>query len=291
MKKKILFIVNPHSGVDRVKSIQALIEAGIDSNKFDVAIAHTKNAGHGTELAREAAAAGTDIVVAVGGDGSVNDVVKGIYGTQTKLGIVPKGSGNGLARSLKIPLDAAAAIDAINNANAITIDVGTANNIVFAANIGVGFDAQVAKEFAKSKRRGLAAYSWIVTKLLWTYKAQEWDIEVDGTSYREKCFMLNVANAKQFGYNFKIAPLADLQDGQFDIILVRNFPKLLGLFIVARAFRGTLLKSRYVTFLRGSHVKISHQNLQMMQADGDTHACENSLEVNLKPAAISIIVP
>jgi diacylglycerol kinase (ATP) len=291
MKKKIFFIINPRSGVDRVKAITSLIKEGLDNSRFDTSIAYTQYAGHGTELAKEAVANKVDIVAAVGGDGSVNDVIKGIYNTTTQLAIIPKGSGNGLARSLNIPLDTAAAIGVINQERAIAIDLGKANDLIFAANIGVGFDAHVAHAFAKSKRRGLAAYAGIVTKLLWGYKACDYQIEVDGQDYTERCFMLNVANAKQFGYNFQIAPIADLQDGQFDIILLKPFPKLLGLPIVLKAFSGRLLNSRYVHYLRGRSVVIRRSGMQLMQADGDAHSCKDALHIAILPSALSVLVP
>jgi diacylglycerol kinase (ATP) len=289
--KKILFIINPRSGVDRVKALQGLIEQHLDKNKYTHEIAYTQYAKHGTELARKAAEEGIEIVVAVGGDGSVNDIIAGIHGTKTTLAIIPKGSGNGLARSLKIPLDPAHALALINKGTTATIDLGKADDRIFVSNTGVGFDALVARKFAKSNRRGMAIYSWIVTKYLWMYKEWKWDIEVDGISMQEKAFILTVANAAQFGYNFKIAPLADLQDGLFDIVIIKKYPKILGALIALRAFQGTLMKSKYVLHFKGKNVTISHPQLSLLQMDGDVHKCGNKVKIEMLKASLNILIP
>jgi len=289
--EKVLFIINPKSGVDRVKALAAVIDQQLDKRRFESEIAYTQYAKHGTILAREAVARGVQIIAAVGGDGSVNDVIAGIRGTEATLAIIPKGSGNGLARSLGIPLEAEKAIRLINRGRKHSIDLGKAGEQLFVSNVGVGFDSLVAKKFAKSKRRGMMMYSWIVTKYLWKYKEWTWEIEVDGKKMKERAFILTVANAQQFGYNFKIAPLADLQDGLFDIVILKKYPKVLGALIALRAFRGSLLKSRYVAYTRGREVTIRHAHLNMMQVDGDVHPCSTELKITMLPAALNVLVP
>lgn len=289
--KKILFIINPKSGVDRVKALQDLIDQHLDHSQFEHKIAHTQYAKHGTEIAKEAAENGYDIVVAVGGDGSVNDIIAGIHSTKAKLAIIPKGSGNGLARSLHIPLDAAKAIQLINQGNNITIDLGKADNRIFVSNAGVGFDALVARKFAKSNRRGMAIYSWIVTKYLWMYKEWVWEMEVDGIPIKERAFILTVANAAQFGYNFKIAPHADLQDGLFDIVIIKKYPKILGALIALRAFKGTILQSKYVVHFKGKNITIRHPKLTLLQMDGDIYKCGTEIQIQMQPASLNILVP
>ncbi|RYZ38552.1 MAG: diacylglycerol kinase family lipid kinase [Sphingobacteriales bacterium] len=289
--EKVLFIINPRSGVDRVKALQGLIDRYLVKDKYHYEIAYTQYAKHGTELAREAAANGIPVIVAVGGDGSVNDVITGIQGTAATLGIIPKGSGNGLARSLHIPLDPSGALAVINERKAVKIDLGRADNRIFVSNAGVGFDALVARKFAKSNRRGMAIYSWIVTKYLWMYKEWKWNINVDGLAMQEKAFILTVANAAQFGYNFKIAPLADLQDGLFDIVIIKKYPKILGALIAIRAFNGSLMKSKYVLHFKGRNITISHPQLSLLQMDGDVHPCGNEVKIEMLPAGLNILVP
>jgi diacylglycerol kinase (ATP) len=290
-KKHLAFIINPKSGVDRIKAIQHTIETRLDKDQYSYEIIHTQYAKHGTELAKQAAAKGAYAVVAVGGDGSVNDIVAGLIGTETALAIIPKGSGNGMARTMGIPLKEGEAIDVINKGNTLHIDIGFANGHPFISNAGVAFDALISKKFAKSTRRGLAIYSWLVTKHMWTYNEWKWDITIDGEKIKERAFIISVANGKQFGYNFKIAPDADWTDGLFDVIIIRRFPKVLGGMLVLRAMRGTILKSPYVKHYLGREVTLSHPELKLMQTDGDAHPCVNEINFTLKQRAQKVIVP
>ncbi len=288
-RKHLVFVINSRAGVRRNKVVQEAVEAGLDHKQYTYTIQYTQYARHGAELAAEAAKAGAYAVVAVGGDGSVNDIVTGLQGTATALAIIPAGSGNGMARTLKIPLDIHKAISVINRNNAIMMDIAFVNEQLFVSNAGVGFDALISKKFAKSRRRGLAIYSWLVTKYLWMYKSWDWDIEIDGNKIREQAFIVNVANGQQFGYNFRIAPLADCQDGLLDLVIIKKFPKVLGLSIAVRAMSGTLMKSPYVTHLRGKEITISHPKLKLMQTDGDAHECTSPLHFSIQHRSQKVI--
>jgi YegS/Rv2252/BmrU family lipid kinase len=290
-KKHLVFIINPKSGVDREKAIKSAIETTLDHEQYSHELVHTEYAKHGIELARQAAQKGAYAVVAVGGDGSVNDIANGLDGTGTALAIIPKGSGNGTARTLGIPLDIHAALKVINKGNTIKMDIAYANNNLFISNAGVAFDALIAKKFAKSLRRGIAMYSWLVTKYMWLYNERIFEIEADGQKFSERAFIACVCNMQQFGYNFKIAPQADWTDGLFDVIIIRRFPKILGGMLVLRAMTGTITKSPYVKFLRAKEVTISNPILKLMQTDGDAHDCASSIRFTLKPAAQTVIVP
>jgi YegS/Rv2252/BmrU family lipid kinase len=290
-RRHLVFIVNPKSGVERQKAVQNAIDQHLDHQHFTYEIQHTQFAKHGTELAAAAAASGAFAVVAVGGDGSVNDVVAGLMGTETALAIFPKGSGNGMARTMEIPLGEKEAIETINKCNVQPMDVGFVNGRPFISNAGVGFDALIAKKFAKSERRGFVVYSWLVTKYLWLYNEWDWRISVDGEEVKERAFLVNVANGKQFGYNFKIAPQADWQDGMLDVIIIKKFPKMLGTNLVIRAMNGTITDSRYVRHLRGKNITITHPDLRLMQTDGDAHPCNNRLEFSVKQGIQKVLVP
>lgn len=291
MKKHLVFIVNPRSGTDRVKAIQSAIDAGIDTSIYTHETLYTERAAHATELAQKAAAAGAHIVVAVGGDGSVREVAMGLMGTHTALGIIPKGSGNGMARTLRIPLKVAEAVQVINAGTLCRIDIGYVNDNLFISNAGVGFDALISGKFARSKRRGLAAYSWLVTRHLWMYNDWDWRITIDGEVHKERAFLVNVANGQQFGYNFKIAPLASYTDGMLDVTIIRKFPKMLGGSLLIRALNGAIHKSPYVKHYRAKEVSISHPDLRVMQTDGDAHPCSNRLDFRIMHDALNIIVP
>lgn len=290
-RKHLVFIVNPKSGVEREKAIQRAIDNRLDSDIYSYEIQHTEYAKHGTELARNAAANNAFAVVAVGGDGSVNDIVSGLLGTETSLAIIPKGSGNGMARAMQIPLNEEQAIDVINKGNTIKMDIGYANDRPFISNAGVAFDALISRKFAKSTRRGFAMYSWLVTKHMWTYNEWDWDITIDGKHLKEKAFIVCVANGTQFGYNFQIAPDANWTDGLFDLIIINKFPKILSAAIVVRAMTGTLTSSPYVKHYRGKEIVISHPELKLMQTDGDAHQCANKVHFKMAQSAQKVIVP
>ncbi len=291
IKKHLVFIINPKSGVKKKKSVQLAIDSALDTERFTYELVYTKYPKHGTELAKQASEEGAYAVVAVGGDGSVNDIVAGLDGTSTALAIIPKGSGNGMARSMNIPLNTEEAIQVINKGNFINMDVGYANGQPFVSNAGVAFDALISRKFAKSVRRGLAMYSWLVTRYMWTYKEWDWDITIDGEQIKEKAFIISVANGKQFGYNFQIAPEANWTDGLLDIIVIRKFPKFLGGALVLRAIVGTITKSPYVTHYRGKEISISHPDLRLMQTDGDAHRCENKVNFHVEKGRQVVLVP
>jgi YegS/Rv2252/BmrU family lipid kinase len=291
LKKHLVFIVNPRSGVERRKEIRQAIEDTLDQQVYTYSIQETSHAGHGEELARDAAQAGAYSVVAVGGDGSVNDILRGLYGSDTLLSIIPKGSGNGMARTLGIPLDVRKAIQVINHGVSTRIDIAFADDKLFVSNAGVGFDALISKKFSRSKRRGLAMYSWLVTKYLWLYREWEWDLEIDGKSYHRKAFLINVANGTQFGYDFKIAPDANWTDGLLDVIIIRKFPKILGGLMALRLMKGSILQSRFVERIRGREITIANPSLKLMQTDGDARTCDPVIRFRIRQQCQGVIVP
>jgi diacylglycerol kinase (ATP) len=289
--KHLVFIINPHSGVDRQKAMQMAIDEVIDKSQFTYEIAFTEYAKHGIELARTAALKGAYAVVAVGGDGSVNDVVKGLLGTETALAIIPKGSGNGMARCMNIPLKERAALEVINKGRTERMDIAYANDQPFISNAGVAFDALISKKFATSKRRGMLVYGWLVTKHLWLYRTRKWNMNIDGEESTVRAFMIVVANGDEFGYGYKIAPGASWTDGLFDVIVVKKFPKIYGGLMAMRLRQGTITDSKYVERYRGKEITLSHPQLSLMQVDGDSHPCENKITFKLEAGKQKVIVP
>ncbi len=289
-RKHLVFIINPCAGVRRNKLIQDAVEAGLDRNQYSYDLQYTQYAKHGIELAAAAAKEGAYAVVAVGGDGSVNDIVNGLQGSSTALAIIPAGSGNGMARTLKIPKNIHQAIAIINRNNTAMMDIAYANDRLFVSNAGVGFEALISEKFTHSRRRGLAVYSWLVVKHLWQYQPLEWQIEIDGKKITECAFIVTVANGQQFGYNFHIAPTADWQDGLLDLVIVKKFPLALGVPIAIRSLNGTLLQSPYVRHFRGKEITISHPKLKLVQTDGDAHECTSSIHFKIVPHAQKIFV-
>ena len=222
-KKKIVFIMNPISGTVSKAGIPAIIDSTLDKEKFDYVIKHTEYAGHASDLAREAANAGTDIVVAVGGDGTVNEVARAIVHTHTALGIIPCGSGNGLARHLSIPLDFRKAIEIINACEIHDLDYGIINEMPFFCTCGMGFDAFISLKFAMSGKRGPISYAENVLKEGLKYKPETYIIENENGKQQYEAFLISCANASQYGNNAYIAPQASMSDGLLDVIIMEPF--------------------------------------------------------------------
>lgn len=225
MKKKMLVIVNPISGIGRQKKIERLLQENLNQDIFDFEVRYTQHIHHGTELARQGADQGFDIVTAVGGDGSVNDVIAGIYGSDATLGIIPCGSGNGLARCLKIPLTPTLAIRVLNQNNPGLIDTITLNDTHYIASIaGVGFDAHIARLMKSAKLRGFSAYLNLILREYPTYQEKDYRLVIDGKEIRRQAWFTTFANSNQFGYNAAVAPQAKLDDGLIDISIVDKIP-------------------------------------------------------------------
>ena len=201
MKTKVVFIVNPHSGFYRIIPVKYYIQRLVDTDTIQYYVVMTEYAGHAEKIARLSAENGADIVVAVGGDGTVNEVGRGLIGTETVMGLLPCGSGNGLARHLGIPTDTAKAIKLINKPHIIKIDYGLINNHPFFCTCGVGFDAQVSMKFAQGKTRGLASYIDKTLREFLKYRNERYQLITEESSQAVDAFIVTCANADQWGNN------------------------------------------------------------------------------------------
>jgi YegS/Rv2252/BmrU family lipid kinase len=290
--RKILIIINRKAGTDREKRLEDVIREILPSPAFSVEITHLAYLGHGAHLAQEAVQQGVDTVVAVGGDGSINEIAQGLTGSNTALAIIPLGSGNGLARALKIPLDARKAFQLIADNKRGAIDVGYANEYLFLSNAGVGFDALIADRFRNTTRRGLWGYAKLVIKSFREYKDRSYTIDIDGSTINRPAFMLSVANGNQMGYEFKLAPKASPFDGLLDVCIVPpvSFLGLLPLCIYS--LLGTVHKTRYMQHHTGQNITISSRQLAHLQVDGDAVPIGDEGEVRIKivKGAIKMII-
>ena len=285
---KYSFIVNPISGGKNKKKIIDLIKRTMDASGHEWELLPTEYAGHAISLAKEAK---SDVVVAVGGDGTVNEVATGLLGSDKALAIIPCGSGDGLALHLGISRKPAKALKQLLTGKLICMDSGTVNGHPFFCTTGVGFDADVALAFAKAKKRGLKTYiskSWNIWK---HYVPQTYKIDVDGVVTEMPAMFVTVANANQWGNRAKIAPEASVLDAQLDVTAVKpfrfwHFP-MLGI----RLFAGTANKSRRVVHLRGSHVTITRPAPGAIHHDGDPSEANLTIDVALHPASLHAIVP
>jgi YegS/Rv2252/BmrU family lipid kinase len=290
IRKKILFIVNPFSGVGRHKSIEKHIEKVLDHGLFDYEVKYTEAPHHATELTQNAINHKFDIVVAVGGDGTVNEVAKAIVGTDVILGIIPSGSGNGLARHLNISVFPEKAIRVINNQNVKKIDTAQANEQFFVNLAGVGFDALVAKKFAGQQRRGFFKYFKIAVQEYLRYEPTKFTMIVDGQKIKRKALFISFANSDQFGYNTSIAPQAKIDDGFIDISIVKKIPLWKTLFTATLLYSKQINRSKYIEVLRAKEVQIIRKK-KTIHLDGEPIKLSKNLIVKVNPSSLSVLVP
>ena len=291
MKKRIRYIINPKSGNKGKEELPGIIGRITDKELFDFEICHTEAPGHATVLAKEAADKNYDIVVAVGGDGSANETARGIMGSSAALGIIPTGSGNGMARHLKIPMKLEDAIGIVNLGHLETIDTLNVNDRFCIGTIGVGFDAHIAHLFAHSKVRGYSTYVKLVLGEFYSYKPKTFQIEVDGKSFSKECFLLTFANSSQFGNNAVIAPFADVQDGILDVSMMRKFPVIFAPHLIYRLMNNIIHKSRFFDMAKGTHVHVKNSGTLQGHIDGEPVIFNGDLNIRIVPSSLAVVVP
>ena len=289
MKNKVLFIVNPVAGTGRQKKIESVVEENLDHDLFDHSIRYTEHIHHGTELAREAADQGFDCVVAVGGDGSVNDVAQGLKDTGVHMGIIPCGSGNGLARTLKIPLRPALAVKTLNKLHSQTIDSIVVNDRYLSVNAsGVGFDAYIARLLKAVKKRGFQAYTSLVLREFASYKSNNYRITVDGRTLSRKAWFIAIANGRQYGYNLSVAPKAQISDGLLDITILDKVPLDHIPITAPLAFMNLLDHSQHAEMFRAKEVYIEGNLNKWVNIDGEGENLGNDLHFVVHPQSVKI---
>ncbi len=291
IKEKVLFIINPISGVGKQKTVEKAIEKSLDKSLFDYDIEYTEYAHHASLISLRATLEGYNSIIAVGGDGSINDCVRGLVGSKSYLGIIPAGSGNGLARHLRIPLDIGLAIEVINQNNRTSIDTIKVNSRIYASIAGVGFDALIAKEFQKSKTRGLNKYLSLVLQHYPLYEPKIYRLEIDNEIIETEALFISFANSNQFGYNAIIAPNAELDDGFIDISIVRKIPMMLLPWTAQLLFTKNFDKSIYVTNYKAKTAKLVNDESRLVNLDGESVVMERDLSFSILPKSLNIIIP
>lgn len=289
-KDRIIFVVNPISGIQGKKAILKWINERIDRSIHDYSIVKTEYAGHATQIAATAVNEGADIVVAIGGDGTINEVARSLIHTSTALGIIPCGSGNGLARHLRIPMDPKAAIDIINHGKRLKMDYGKINNIPFFCTCGVGFDAFVSLKFADSGKRGLLTYLENTLHESLTYQPETYEIENEEGSVKHKAFLIACGNASQYGNNAYITPQASLTDGLMDITILEPFSVLDVPSLSFQLFNKTIDQNSRIKTMRAQKIKIHRAKEGVLHFDGDPLMAGKELEVEIVPKALQVIV-
>lgn len=289
MKKKIAFIINPISGTHNKNNLPDLIHNELDNNQFESEIVFTQRRGHGRELSAEFVSKNFDAVVAVGGDGTVNEVARGLIHTNTALGIIPVGSGNGLARHLSVPLNSKQAIHQLNHSEIIGMDYGLVNDQPFFCTCGTGFDAYVSTEFAKSKNRGVMTYIEKMITGYFNYKSQNYRLVGDGIDLKDKAFVITFANASQWGNNAYIAPQASVQDGMLDISIMSNFPIIAIPSIALQLFTKTIDKDLFVTTLRTNEITLYRDEPGPFHFDGEPYEEGKEVKIRIIADGLSVL--
>ena len=287
--KNIAFIVNPVSGTKSKSRLAKLIRESRDLQQFAPTVVVTEYAGHATQLAQQFALQDYYAVIAVGGDGTINEVASGLIGSQTALGVVPNGSGNGFARHLDISTRMNRAIEMLNSSEPIFIDYGTVNDKPFFSTCGVGFDAVVAENFSNTER-GLKGYMQTIVKDLFQYKPETYHIEGDGINITTTSFLINFANASQWGYEAYIAPKASVQDGWLDIAVVSEFPMVVAAGLALSLFTKTINDMLHMNAFRAKEIVLTRENEGIMQIDGTPVMMPAKLHVKIVEDGLKVLV-
>jgi diacylglycerol kinase (ATP) len=289
LKRKALFIINPVAGGKAKAHVPQLIDQHINKEVIEPTIVFTEEAGHAHWIAEEAKST-YHYIIAVGGDGTINEVASAVVGSEAALGILPFGSGNGLSRFLNVPMDTAKAIQAINNHHIEVIDAAQLNGQWFFNMAGMGFDAHISQVFAQKSKRGFITYFKSAVQEIINYKSQQYQITVDGKEYSRNAFMLSFANSSQYGNNAHVSPHASVQDGLLDVCVIKPFPLYRFPEMGLRMFNRTADKSKYVEIIRGKHISISRHSAGPIHLDGEPHTIGPNAEINVVPLSLKIIV-
>jgi len=286
MLKRVLFIINPVIRKRKKKKILLGIAHILDKNSFDYKIQFSDFPGHTAEIVRQNID-GFDVFVAAGGDGTINEISKVLVGTEKILGIIPTGSGNGLARHLKIPLNIFDAIKKINQFHIRIIDTVNINEYTFVNVAGIGFDALVAHKFSSSVSRGFFSYSYHVLKEFIRFEPIVISMVADGEKYTKKVLIIAIANSSQFGYNAFISPLSHINDGFFEICCLKKFPVLLFPLLAVRLFTKTIHKSKYFEMVSAKEAKLEHT--PFIHVDGEPLKISEIMEIKINPTSLKVI--
>ncbi len=290
-KKTLLAVINPISGTSKKEYVPETLNRFIDKNKFDLKIRFTQRQGHATELTKEAIKEGFYGVIAVGGDGTINEVASALCDSNTALGIIPCGSGNGLARHLGVPVNIEKAIHILNFDNVEHLDYCTVNNQPFFCTCGVGFDAHVSEKFALSHKRGPLTYLQNTLIEYLKYRPQKYHIEMGEEVITEEAFLIACGNASQYGNNAFIAPKASMHDGLIDVTVIHPFTPLDTAIMSFLLFTKHLDQDININTYRVPELTILRDKPGVMHIDGDPVMMDAKLHIKCHKAGIKMLLP
>lgn len=290
--KKVLFIINKFSGGGYQPNVEGRIITHCTDLGLEPSIQFTQARGHATELAREAATTKNyKTIFAVGGDGTVNEVAQGIVHTNQVMGIIPKGSGNGLARHLGIPMNFIKSLGYIDSETTIAADTFRVNEKLSVNVSGIGFDGHIAGLFGRNGKRGLIGYSKLVLKEFFSYQDFSTDVFIDNKTFHKKAFIIAFANSSQFGNNARVAPYASVCDGILDISFIRKVPIAQAVGFANKMFTGQLESSAFVEIEKGKKISLSFPHPMPYHIDGEGMVPTNNFTIEIHPASLRMLVP
>lgn len=285
---KALFLVNTKSGRKRGYDIEDLIRSHCT---LDFTIQPCGRKEDLDDIIARASQEGFNAVFAVGGDGTVHETAKRLVGTPLALGILPIGSGNGFARHLGVPIEPRASLASQGTSRILTIDTAQVNDSRFLGVMGVGFDAFMADRFATKAGRGLRTYVRVGIEGFAGYRAQEYEIEIDGKKMTRNAFVIAIANGSQYGNNARIAPLASVQDGLLDLVIIDDVSLLRAPFLMVRLFNGTIHQARGVSTTQGREITIRRAAVGPVHLDGEPLTMGETLTIRVVPESLKVVVP
>lgn len=299
MKRKFIYFVNPISGTKKKPQLLEIIKNKTSEKQIPFEILHTNAAGNYQYLNKKITDEKITDIIVCGGDGTVNQVANALQGVEVNIGIIPMGSGNGLAFAAKIPKQVNKALEIIFTGNAAFIDSFYINKQFSCMLCGLGFDAQVAHDFAKQNKRGLATYVKQSIKNFFSAKPYTFILSVDGNNLTTQAFFISIANSNQFGNNFTIAPQASLQDGLLDIVVVNEMSKMKMIWNVlkqirigqVRIYEDKKYHQKEIHYFQTKKLVIQNPQLAPLHIDGDPAVTADNFEIEIVEKAFKLIMP
>ncbi|MEO8721323.1 MAG: YegS/Rv2252/BmrU family lipid kinase [Ginsengibacter sp.] len=299
MIRKILFFINPISGTKMKSGLERKIRKTCEEDNTDYEILFTSEDGDYSFLQEKIQTEKITDIIICGGDGSIRSIISMILNMDVHIGIIPLGSGNGLARTAGIPNSIDEAIDVVRKGNPILSDVFFINDKLSAHVCGIGLDAKVAHDFSKQKKRGLQSYTKLALKNFMTAKSYPFTVEADGKKLNVEAFLICVANSNQFGNNIKIAPKASIRDGLLDIVIIKKTSKRkIVLSFIKQIFYGKIqdftsndFDKKNILYFQTKKIKIVNPDLAPLHIDGDPKETSKEFSIEILPNAYKLIYP
>lgn len=289
-KSLVVFIVNPVAGGKDKKHFAQWLKRGVDKRRWHVCMHTTHAVGEAKYFAEQALANGADRVVAVGGDGTVNEVAQVLAHTPTALGVVAWGSGNGLARHFRLPLDPRQALLRVMQGNVRYIDAGSINGKLFLCTTGIGFDAAVSARFAQYQVRGFHTYVRSTIEVFWRYEPETLELDWGEGRQARRVFSVTIANITQYGNNAYIAPMASAEDGWLDLCLLHPFAKWMMPKVAVSLFSKRLPQCSFYEHHRVQQLSIHGEGPLALHLDGENYVFGTELFIKVVPRCIKLLV-